>query len=356
MEWYNDHNKLFLTAIALFLILTYFVALKPAVINEGINQPLPGDTLLTAQELRGKKLYIANGCVACHTQQVRNLDMDEVFGRRPSVPADYALIRRTDFWRNTATLMGTERTGPDLSDVGRRQGNLEWNLTHLYNPRILVESSIMPSYPWLFERKSYPDSADVVVSVPAEYLGGYQDKIVATQDALDLVAYLQSLQQVGLPDGSTAPEFLYKIEQAQQSAAESGGLPDGELLYQAHCQVCHQANGEGLMGAFPPLKNSPIIVGENPAIIVDIIMNGYSGRVSEGYGHMPEVGRTANLSAAEIAAIINHERTSWGNNASEVTESEVQQWMDELEAGARFEFEEENESGVEIDSLEVNPE
>lgn len=354
MEWYNDHNKLFLTALGLFLVLTFFVAIKPAIVNEGINQPLPGDSLLTAQELRGKEIYIANGCVACHTQQVRNLDMDEVFGRRPSVPADYALVTRTDFWRNTATLMGTERTGPDLIDVGRRQGSLEWNLTHLYNPRILVETSIMPAYPWMFERKDYPDSTDVVVSVPAEYLNGYQGKIIATQDALDLVAYLQSLQQVELPDGSVAPEFLYKIQQSRESANEVGGLPDGELLYQAHCQVCHQANGEGLMGAFPTLKNSPIVVGENPAIIVDIIMNGYSGRVSEGYGHMPDIGRTANLNAAEVAAIINHERTSWGNDASTVTEAEVQQWMDELDAGASFDLEEEIQTDSESDSLNVN--
>lgn len=335
MEWYNDHNKLFLTAIGLFLVLTFFVAVQPALKNETINQPLPGDTLLTAQQMRGKKVYIANGCVACHTQQVRNVDMDAVFGSRPSVAADYALISRTDFWRNTATLMGTERTGPDLTDVGNRQGSLEWNLTHLYNPRILVESSVMPSFPFMFEKKTSPSDSDVVVNVPAEFLNGYQGKIVAKQEALDLVAYLQSLKQVPLPDGTPDPEFLYKAEQSAKAAAAEGGgaLPDGEVLYQAHCQSCHQATGEGLPGVFPSLKGSPIILSENPAIIVDIIMNGYTGREAEGFGPMPNIGTTAKLSAAEVAAIMNHERTSWGNDASTVTEEEVQNWMDQLEAG-----------------------
>ena len=362
MEWYNDHNKLFLTAIGMFLVLTYFVAIQPAVLNEGINQPLPGDSLLTEQQMRGKHIYIANGCVACHTQQVRNVDMDAVFGSRPSVAADYALITRTDFWRNTATLMGTERTGPDLTDVGNRQGSLDWNLTHLYNPRILVKESIMPSFPFLFIKKTSPKEGEVVVNVPEEYLNGYQGKVVATQEALDLVAYLQSLKQVPLPDGTPDPEFLYKIEESKKNAAAAGegALPDGAMLYQAHCQTCHQANGEGLPGAFPPLAGSPIVTGESPAIIVDIILNGYSGRVSEGYGPMPGIGGTANLTAAEVAAIINHERTSWGNSASTVTEEEVQRWMDQLEAGELPSADEAAPGGVikdveaEVDTADVD--
>jgi cytochrome c oxidase cbb3-type subunit 2 len=83
----------------------------------------------------GKNVYIANGCVGCHTQQVRNVDMDKVWGERPGIAADYAGIKRTDFWRNTATLMGTERTGPDLTNIGKRQSSLAWNLLHLYTGR-----------------------------------------------------------------------------------------------------------------------------------------------------------------------------------------------------------------------------
>lgn len=48
---------------------------------------------------------------------------------------------------------GSERTGPDLTKVGRRQSDRECHLLHLYNPKIVVKESIMPSYPWIFDLK-----------------------------------------------------------------------------------------------------------------------------------------------------------------------------------------------------------
>ncbi len=324
MEWFNDHKKLFSAVFLLFAGLTILVAIIPALKNEKINQLLPGAEQLSADAVAGKNLYIANGCVACHTQQVRNVDMDKLWGQRPSIAADYAGISRTDVWRNTATLMGTERTGPDLTNVGTRQGNREWNLTHLYNPRILVKESVMPAYPWLFTIKKEVAKGDIVVNVPVEFLGGIEGKVVATKEALQLVAYLQSLKQVKLPDGAPIPDFLYK-KKAAETTATGGGVTalDGSALYATHCQSCHQANGEGLTGAFPSLKGSKVVLAESIDAYVGIIMNGYSAREAEGFGPMPAVGTNASLSAEEIAAIMNHEKTSWGNSAKKVTTDEV---------------------------------
>ena len=145
--------------------------------------------------------------------------MDKVWGARPSIAADYAGNNRTDLWRNTATLMGTERTGPDLTNIGTRQPSIDWNLVHLYNPRIVVKESIMPAYSWMFTIKKEPAKGDVIVNVPAEYLDGKQGKLVANKEALHLVAYLQSLKQTKLPDGSIAPEFLYKKEEEKGSGS-----------------------------------------------------------------------------------------------------------------------------------------
>lgn len=331
MEFLNNHKKLFTAAFLFFLLLTVCVAIMPAINNQQRNAPLPGYTPLSDDARKGKSLFVANGCVACHTQQVRNVDMDRPWGRRPSVAADYAGMTRTDFWRNTATLMGTERTGPDLTDVGNRQPSLEWNLVHLFNPRIVVEASIMPAYPWLFQFKKKPTEADVVVNVPEAYLKGGEGKIVATDEALQLVAYLQSLRQVALPDGRPTPEFLYAREAAKKEGTASEAM-DGALLYATHCQSCHQTNGEGLPGAFPSLKGSSVVGGDNLELYVDIIMNGYDARPE--YGAMPGIGTMMELTADEVTAIINHERTSWGNAAQEVTPEEIKEIMDFLAMGA----------------------
>ena len=329
MEYFNNHKKLFLTVFALFASLTVLICIIPALYSQDNNAPLPGAEQLAGDALKGKALYIANGCVGCHTQQVRNVDMDKVWGERPGIAADYAANLRTDLWRNTATLMGTERTGPDLINVGNRQPSVDWQLLHLYQPRAVVKESIMPAYQWMFEYKEKPSKNDKVINVPAEYMKGRKGKMVAKPEALQLVAYLLSLKQIKLPDGKAPLEFLYKKELKQTAAA--GGAPvelDGASLYTANCQSCHQANGEGLQGAFPPLKGSKIVLDENPEIYVDIIMNGYNGRATQGFGPMPPIGTTNNLSAEEISAIMNHERSSWGNNAKKVTVDEVKQLME----------------------------
>lgn len=328
MELFDNHKKLFSTAALFFIGLTILVAIIPALNNQKNNKALPNSEPLGQQAIKGKAIYIANGCVSCHTQQVRNVDMDKVWGGRPSIAADYAGIQRTDFWRNTATVMGTERTGPDLSSIGTRQPSIEWNLVHLFNPRIVVKESIMPAYPWMFTIKKDTAKGDVIVNVPAEYLEGQQGKVVAGKEALYLVAYLQSLKQTKLPDGSIAPEFLYKIKEQQQPGSAESKKLDGAALYTANCQSCHQTNGEGLPGAFPPLKGSPIVLNDNPQLMIDIIMNGYSARAAEGFGIMPPVGTTNNLSAEEITAIINHEKTSWGNNAKQISPEDVKKLIE----------------------------
>jgi len=68
MDYFNDHRKLFLTALGLFLFLTILVAILPALYNQKNNARLPEAQPLSGDALLGKAVYIANGCVACHTQ------------------------------------------------------------------------------------------------------------------------------------------------------------------------------------------------------------------------------------------------------------------------------------------------
>lgn len=332
MNIFNDHKKLYSVSAVMFLVLTLFVAIFPALNNQNTYKPLPDFKPLTELEAKGKMVYINNGCVGCHTQQVRNVDIDRVWGERPNVAADYAGIKRTNFWVNTATLMGTERTGPDLTNIGKRQPSEDWHLVHLYQPRAVLEHSIMAPYPWLFEIKDSTEvtEEDRVVNIPKKYMKGKTGKVVATEDAIALVAYLKSLQQVKLPDGTPSPEFLFKREEKKKEAAATGGSSalDGEELYTNYCASCHQPNGQGLSGAFPPLAGSEIVNDDDPTGMVNIIMYGYNAR--EEYGVMAAIGQINELTPEEVTAIMNHERRSWGNKGREVTVDEVSKLMDFL--------------------------
>ena len=87
---------------------------------------------------------------------------------------------------------------------------------------------------------------------------------------------------------------------------------DGAKLYKTNCAVCHQAEGQGIPGTFPALAGSPIVTG--PAA-------DHINRVLHGKNMMPAFAKQ--LSDEELAAIINHERTSWGNDAGTVTADDI---------------------------------
>jgi cytochrome c oxidase cbb3-type subunit II len=145
----------------------------------------------TSAQLRGREVYVANGCVYCHSQQPRdrNLGPDAQRGwGRASVPGDY--------YYDKPHLLGSMRTGPDLFNIGARQPSKDWHLGHLYQPRAYVPDSIMPSYPYLFTVKDEKDAqqeGEQPLTLPPGYRPLQGQVVVPTPQALDLVKYLQSL-------------------------------------------------------------------------------------------------------------------------------------------------------------------
>jgi len=146
----------------------------------------------TERQLVGRGVYIANGCVYCHSQQVRDpaftTDVDRGWGSRATVPADYAYDR--------PHLLGTMRTGPDLINVGQRLPDPDWQLIHLYDPRSVVDWSLMPGFPFLFEEKPpnevRPEDRIVRIPGPRAPRGV---TVVAKPEAIALVDYLISLKR-----------------------------------------------------------------------------------------------------------------------------------------------------------------
>ncbi|MGB3345383.1 MAG: cbb3-type cytochrome c oxidase subunit II [Aequorivita sp.] len=322
LNFHKEHKNLVLTAGGVFIALSIMVSILPAFQMQA-TEPIPDQKPLTAQEEKGLRIYVSENCMACHTQQVRNIEMDNMWGNRPSIPSDYYYSKkRLDVWRQSPSLLGSERTGPDLTDIGKRQPSDDWHLLHLYNPRSVVSESVMPSYPWLFKEKDSTliGKDEKAIAVPKEYFNKPGKKIVATQDALALVEYLKSLKQMDMPGGNIS-EFipaLRKIQTEGMSDGKSGGV-DGAALYKQTCAACHQDNGKGIAGAFPPLAGSSIVNKEDTELLIRIVLQGYNARPD--YGVMPPFGDQ--LNDAEIAAILTHERSSWGNDAAEVKEEDV---------------------------------
>jgi cytochrome c oxidase cbb3-type subunit 2 len=154
-------------------------------------QPPPGLSPYTSAELRGRAVYIANGCVYCHSQQPRDRNFGPDLKRgwgRASVPGDYVYDK--------PHLLGSMRTGPDLFNIGSRQTSKDWHLGHLYQPRAYAPGSIMPSYRFLFNIKDAKEAekeGEQPLTLPPAYAPKTGQVVVPTPEALDLVKYLLAL-------------------------------------------------------------------------------------------------------------------------------------------------------------------
>ena len=323
LNFHKEHKNLVLTAGLVFIALSIIIAILPA-FHMQETEPLPDEKPMTAEVAKGLRIYVSENCMACHTQQVRNIEMDKMWGSRPSIPSDYFYSKkRLDVWRQSPSLLGSERTGPDLTNIGKRQPSEDWHLLHLYNPRSVVSASVMPSYPWLFKEvdSNSVKEGEKVIAVPKEFFNKPGKKIVATEDALLLVEYLKALKQTDLPGGNVDNFIpaLKKIQAGGKDGDKGAASLDGANLYQQTCAACHQDNGKGIAGAFPPLAGSKIVNDKNHEMLIRIVIQGYDARPD--YGVMPPFGDQ--LTDAEIAAITTHERSSWGNDAPAVTEDDV---------------------------------
>lgn len=208
----------------------------------------------TEAQQRGRQVYIANGCVYCHSQQPRDrgfapADAERGWGR-PSVPADYTY--------DSPHLLGTMRTGPDLLNIGARQPSADWHLGHLFQPRAYVAESNMPAYPFLFRlREKAQDGDRVVVLPPAAAPRG--KVVVATRDALDLVEYLRSLDRTYpiLPTLDPAPGRS-DASAAEASAADGASAREAGTAGEAVATTPSATVGEKPLTGLGPEHSVPV--------------------------------------------------------------------------------------------------
>jgi cbb3-type cytochrome oxidase cytochrome c subunit len=114
-------------------------------------------------------------------------DIARGWGKRRSVAEDFLF--------DQPVMLGSQRIGPDLADVGSRLPVAEWHLLHLYNPKIFEKKSVMPPYRFLFEkRKIGREPSPNALRFPGEFAPEPDCEIVPTDSAKALAAYLTSLR------------------------------------------------------------------------------------------------------------------------------------------------------------------
>jgi cbb3-type cytochrome c oxidase subunit II len=304
---------IFGTSASVYLALSVAMGVLPGV---WLSQtpPGPGVAPLTKEQAAGRDVYVTEGCSYCHTQQVRPLSTDMVFGR-PAAPGDFAY--------QTPELLGSERTGPDLTNIGVRQPSAVWQFLHLYQPRSVVPQSIMPAFPWLFRVVDKAPAGVAAVPLPKEFAPSH-GVVVPTEKAEALLAYLVSLKQPAFP--GAAGTQAAPAPPAARPAPSSGGFDaaSGTTLFAANCAVCHGAQGAGVPGAFPTLVSDPVVNDADPTAHIRTVLHGLSGKTIDGTNYAAAMPPFADLiNDQQIADIIDHERSSWGNHGALITAKDV---------------------------------
>ncbi|MBZ1349474.1 cytochrome-c oxidase, cbb3-type subunit II [Alcaligenaceae bacterium LF4-65] len=176
----------------LVVLFAGLVQIVPLFFQHSTTKPAAGVEPYDALRLMGRDLYIREGCVGCHSQQIRMLRA-EVQRYGPYSLASESVYERPFLW-------GSKRTGPDLTRVGERYSD-EWHRIHLRNPRVVVPESNMPGYPWLAQQPLKPDDiSDRMRTLRVLGVPYTEAQIAAAPDALKgkteedaMVAYLQGL-------------------------------------------------------------------------------------------------------------------------------------------------------------------
>ncbi len=126
----------------------------------------------------------------------------------------------------------------------------------------------------------------------------------------------------GSTSSSSSPAA--STEASAAAAAPAASTSAGARVYNQDCSSCHQPNGQGLKGSFPPLVGNPTVTGYDIHVI-HIVKYGLSGPIKvdnvQYNGMMPAWSQQ--LSNADIASVLTYIRSSWGNRARPISESRV---------------------------------
>ena len=159
----EKHGWLLTVAILVVVAIGGVVEIAPLFYLESTIEKVQGVRPYSPLELKGRNIYIREGCYVCHSQQVRPLrDEVERYGH-------YSLAAESMY--DHPFQWGSKRTGPERARLGGKYSD-EWHRQHMIDPRSLVPESVMPPYKFLaektldFERIEADLKANRAVGVP----------------------------------------------------------------------------------------------------------------------------------------------------------------------------------------------
>lgn len=204
-------TSIYLGLLALFLTSWVGLVLIPYVQAGRLSPEIDPDTkeqspvAYSGLAEQGRQIYAANGCVYCHSQQVRSraggADIDRGDGARRTVARDYV--------RDRAAYLGNSRMGPDLSNVGLRHDKADWYYEHEYSPQSVSDGSNCVPMRFLFEKRRIVGQPSVeAIHVTGGDMPAPGEEVVPRHDAKALAAYLLSLKRSS-----------YKLPEAPEEAA-----------------------------------------------------------------------------------------------------------------------------------------
>jgi len=150
----------------------------------------------------------------------------------------------------------------------------------------------------------------------AIYSGKQKDQVYFGSDDED--------EDQDLFSGPLNLKSLPEIDNTQHINNEYGLDPIelGKSIYTTTCFACHQLNGEGMPGVFPPLAKSDFL-NKNKEVAISAIINGLTGEVTVNGKTYNGIMPPQNLNNKQVAAVLTYIYNQWGNSGKKVSEDEV---------------------------------
>ncbi len=147
----------------------------------------------------------------------------------------------------------------------------------------------------------------------------------------DLVIYSGKLRDdIYQPEGQ-ATVTTTPAPKPERELTKAERMEAGKILYNQTCFACHQANGQGLPGVFPPLAQSDYLMSD-AARAIDIVISGLQGEIEVNHVKYNQVMTPQNLSDEDIANVLTFVMNSWGNEHEMISPDEVEKVREDIKA------------------------